>query len=61
MAYYLVVTKMSTVGFGDITGSNNWETVLSIITMMISSVFFAYSLNNIGQIFKNLSAIEDEI
>lgn len=61
MAYYLVVTIMSTVGFGDITASNNWEAVLSIITMMISSVFFAYSLNNIGQIFKNLSAIEDEI
>jgi hypothetical protein len=47
---------MSTVGFGDITPTNSQEFILSIVTMMLSSVFFAYSLNNIGQIFENLSA-----
>lgn len=46
---------MVTVGYGDITAANEIEIAFSNLTMFISSFVFAYSMNSIGMIIKNLN------
>ncbi|CAD8082694.1 unnamed protein product [Paramecium primaurelia] len=53
-AVYWATMTMVTVGYGDITASNPIEIVFSNFTMFISSFVFAYSMNSIGIIIKNL-------
>ena len=48
--YYLAAT-MITVGYGDITPKNQIECIFTIITMFVTGMMYAYSLNSIG-IFK---------
>ena len=45
---------MTTVGYGDVIPYNTTEKVFVIIIALISSVIFAYSMNNIGEILKEL-------
>ena len=52
---------MITVGYGDITPINDIEYIFSIFTMMIACGVFAYSVNQIGTIFKNINASKLEI
>ncbi|KAL4505166.1 hypothetical protein ABPG72_016233 [Tetrahymena utriculariae] len=53
-AYYFSTVTMITVGYGDIVPSNNLERVVSVGTMLISCVIFAYTISQIGQIFSDL-------
>lgn len=46
---------MATIGYGDITPTNDNEVVFATITMFIASGVFAYTLNSIGTIFGNLN------
>jgi cyclic nucleotide gated channel alpha 1 len=46
---------MATIGYGDITPTNNTEIFFATITMFIASGVFAYTLNSIGTIFNNLN------
>lgn len=46
---------MATVGYGDITGRNNYEILVSNIMMIFSSCIFAYSMNSIGNILKSIN------
>ena len=41
---------MVTVGYGDLTGTNNSEVLTSNITMYIACGVFAFSVNSIGVI-----------
>jgi hypothetical protein len=45
---------MTTMGYGDVIPLNTREKVFVIVTALISSVIFAYSMNNIGEILKDL-------
>jgi hypothetical protein len=45
---------MVTVGYGDVTAGNNIEILYSNVIMFISSLIFAYSINSIGMILKNI-------
>ncbi|KAL4462587.1 hypothetical protein ABPG74_000417 [Tetrahymena malaccensis] len=53
-AYYFSTVTMITVGYGDIVPANNFERVVSVGTMLISCVIFAYTISQIGQIFSDL-------
>lgn len=39
---YFIITTLSTVGYGDISGSNEHEKVICILTMLIGVAAFAY-------------------
>jgi hypothetical protein len=51
--YWAIIT-MTTMGYGDVIPLNTREKVFVIVTALISSVIFAYSMNNIGEILKDL-------
>ena len=46
---------MVTVGYGDLTGTNNAEVLTSNITMYIACGVFAFSVNSIGNIIQNIN------
>jgi cyclic nucleotide gated channel alpha 1 len=45
---------MVTVGYGDVTAANGIEVLYSNVIMFFSSLVFAYSINSIGMILKNI-------
>lgn len=46
---------MITVGFGDISPVNDFEIVLCIISMLLASGVFAYTINEFGQVLEKLN------
>ncbi|KAL4449613.1 hypothetical protein ABPG74_007436 [Tetrahymena malaccensis] len=51
---YWSITTMTTVGYGDISASNYIEALFIIISMILFSCVFAYSINNIGFILQEI-------
>ena len=47
---YFVSAVITTVGFGDVTGSNTWERLYCVVIMFIGSVIFGTLLANISDI-----------
>lgn len=60
VSLYYSVTTMLTVGYGDITPQNTTERVFSIMIMVLSCGVFAYSINSVGNILKDIYKKEDE-
>ena len=52
--YYIAATMIS-VGYGDVTPKNSTECILSVCIMFLSGMFYAYSLNSIGNIISNIN------
>jgi hypothetical protein len=52
---------MATIGYGDITPTNDLEVLFSTITVFIASGLFAYTLNSIGTIFTNLNIEKNQL
>lgn len=53
-SFYFTTYTMVTVGYGDITPTNNRETIAAILMMLISCGVFAYLISQIGIIFQDL-------
>ncbi|EAR97551.2 cyclic nucleotide-binding domain protein (macronuclear) [Tetrahymena thermophila SB210] len=54
-AFYFSAVTMVTVGYGDVTPSSSAEKIYSIITILTGCGVFAYSISEIGSIFKKIN------
>ena len=59
-SYNFICITMNTVGYGDLTPKNNIEKFFSIILTYFVCGLFAYNLNSIGIIFKEIAKREIE-
>lgn len=53
-AIYFGIITMSTIGYGDIYPINKYEKIFVIIMTFISCGLFAYCVNSIGEVLKEL-------
>ena len=53
-SFYFSIVTMMTVGYGDISPSNYIECSFVIFVVIYGCGFFAYSINNVGNIFKEM-------
>ncbi|EAS01104.2 cyclic nucleotide-binding domain protein (macronuclear) [Tetrahymena thermophila SB210] len=60
-SYYYATVTMITVGYGDITPQNPQEMIFCVFSMMICCGVFAYSINQVGNIFKQFFHLENDI
>jgi hypothetical protein len=51
---------MVTVGYGDVTPQTTLEIIFVVLGMMISVCIFAYALNRIGEIIRDISKEKEE-
>ena len=58
---YFAVTTMITVGYGDITPTNNIEKFFCIIFMLLGCIVFGYAINRIGVILEKIGKFNTEI
>ncbi|KAL4461551.1 hypothetical protein ABPG74_016175 [Tetrahymena malaccensis] len=58
---YWSVTTMTTVGYGDISATNYVEALFIILSMILFSCVFAYSINNIGFILQEIEKSTKEL
>ncbi|EGR28516.1 hypothetical protein IMG5_173720 [Ichthyophthirius multifiliis] len=52
---------MTTIGYGDIVPSNMYEALFVTINMIVMSCCFAYSINNIGSILKEIEKEQEQL
>ncbi|KAL4488010.1 hypothetical protein ABPG72_009348 [Tetrahymena utriculariae] len=53
-SFYFLAVTMATVGYGDITPQNTIEVLFTTITIFVTCVVYAFSLNTIGGIIENI-------
>ncbi|EWS71395.1 cation channel family protein (macronuclear) [Tetrahymena thermophila SB210] len=53
-SFYFLAVTMATVGYGDITPQNSVEVLFTTITIFVTCVVYAFSLNTIGGIIENI-------
>ena len=54
------IITMITVGYGDIIPVNRTERMFAIFTALVSCGVFAYTFNEIGNIFRTLTQTDEE-
>ncbi|CAD8162822.1 unnamed protein product [Paramecium octaurelia] len=59
-SFYWATMTMSTVGYGDITPTNQFETLAANLMMILSSCMFGYSISQIGMILKSQYEVQQK-
>ena len=58
VSFYYTVTTITTVGYGDITGTNTLERYIAVLNMVIGVVIFSFVSSAITNIISNLDFID---
>ncbi|KAL4481511.1 hypothetical protein ABPG74_007600 [Tetrahymena malaccensis] len=53
-SFYFLAVTMATVGYGDITPQNDLEVLFTAITIFVTCIVYAFSINTIGSIIENI-------
>ncbi|KAL4469567.1 hypothetical protein ABPG74_004820 [Tetrahymena malaccensis] len=53
-SFYFLAVTMATVGYGDISPQNKFEVLFTTITIFVTCIVYAFSLNTIGAIIENI-------
>jgi hypothetical protein len=57
-AFYFTVTTITTVGYGDISGTNTLERYVAVLIMVMGVVIFSVVSSSITQIINNFDYID---
>ena len=49
-SFYFIITTMTTVGYGDISGDNNLERAVSIVIMLVGVISFSFATGSLSSI-----------
>jgi hypothetical protein len=52
-SYYFVVTTITTVGYGDISGSTNTEKIFCILIMVVGVISFSFASGSLASVMQN--------
>ena len=55
-SFYFIITTMTTVGYGDISGQNNLERPVSIFIMLVGVISFSFATGSLSSIMSNYDA-----
>ncbi|CAK71542.1 unnamed protein product (macronuclear) [Paramecium tetraurelia] len=58
ISFYWATTTVSTVGYGDITPKNSYEIGITLITMIIAGMVFAFNVASIREVIVDLNSQE---
>ncbi|EAR88406.2 cation channel family protein (macronuclear) [Tetrahymena thermophila SB210] len=53
-SFYFLAVTMATVGYGDISPQNQFEVLFTTVTIFVTCIVYAFSLNTIGAIIENI-------
>jgi hypothetical protein len=56
LAFYFSVTSMTTVGYGDMSGSNSLERIFCIVLMVIGVVVFTFISGSLSSVLSNFDS-----
>lgn len=54
VSVYYTITTMTTVGYGDISATNELERIFAIVIMILGQVAFSYGISALGQIITHM-------
>ena len=60
-AFYFTVTTITTVGYGDISGTNQVERVICMFLMILGVLFFSFSSGYLTSLISNMDAASAEM
>jgi hypothetical protein len=59
-ALYWAIVTIATIGFGDITPANYFETGMLCILMLVGTSVLSYNVTSIGNIVENLRSVDEQ-
>ena len=59
MSMYWTIVTMSTVGYGDITSSSNFERIYASIIAILGVVYFSYANGAVSTILSNIDTANE--
>ena len=55
-SFYFIITTMTTVGYGDMSGQNNLERIVSIFIMIVGVISFSFATGSLSSIMSSYDA-----
>lgn len=60
LSFYWTITTITTVGYGDISGTNNYERIFASIVMVVGVILFSIANGALASIISSLDGLSGE-